>query len=636
MKYVDYRAGKKYVKNVTRAVQRAKGTNRVAPRSTPPSAHKSLYGATSSAIPTRSPRRFGPNTISDGNEPLNLSPRSSASEIRPSSLPVESCRIPAAPLLKAQPIDSRRSQDDGLSVTKTTSRQTLELPEPALTEDVQGSNAPSPVSASEALRATQAVPPPDVQKNAYEVGRPSSPAKSRFPALRRLSRGNDGRPLIRRLFSVGMPLLQADKGPDINMMNIDHIREQQSEFFSFMNKELQKVESFYKEKEDAAGARLNTLREQLHEMRDRKLHEDSEAQQNKDSIQNAKANGHGLKGRSSSGDQLQALLNPFNKLVDQAKSNFPGHHPASSTKALREMGTPVGSGHTNPNDRGDYARRPQTQDIPYKSARRKLKVALLEFYRGMELLKSYALLNRTAFSKIHKKYDKAIDAHPPLRYMTETIDKAWFVRSDILDGHMRAVEDLFARYFEKGNRKVATGKLRASLGRSEDQSMTTFTNGLMIGIGAVFTIHGIIYGTRLLDNEDPVVRIQTNYLMQIYGGYLLTLYLFFWFCFDCRVWTKNKINYPFIFEFDPRHALDWRELSAFPSFFLLIFGVCIWLNFSRYSTQALFIYYPVVLIAITVLIIFIPARVLFYRSRKWLIHSHVSLLREILILTKTI
>ena len=50
-------------------------------------------------------------------------------------------------------------------------------------------------------------------------------------------------------------------------------------------------------------------------------------------------------------------------------------------------------------------------------------------------------------------------------------------------------------------------------------------------------------------------------MAQIYGGYFLGLFLFLLFCLDCKVWTRAKINYPFIFEFDSRHNLDWRQLA---------------------------------------------------------------------------
>jgi hypothetical protein len=38
------------------------------------------------------------------------------------------------------------------------------------------------------------------------------------------------------------------------------------------------------------------------------------------------------------------------------------------------------------------------------------------------------------------------------------------------------------------------------------------------------------------------------------------LFLMLLFCVDCRIWNLYKVNYVFIFEFDTRHHLDWREL----------------------------------------------------------------------------
>lgn len=397
---------------------------------------------------------------------------------------------------------------------------------------------------------------------------------------------------------------------DTYLSDFDLVHEREREFYEFMDSELDKVETFYKTKEDQAGTRLSLLRQQLHEMRNRRIQEMS--------IQNDSNNHHF---RNDDPDQANEHLNGW---VQPIKAKiFP---PGPNSKALRNMpNTPYLPASASAGDATrDYSRRRQKEDVSYRTAKRKLKLALQEFYRGLELLKSYALLNRTAFRKLNKKFDKAANARPPLRYMNEKVNKSWFVNSDVLDGHIKAVEDLYARYFERGNHKLAAGKLRSLTKKSTDESGSSFLNGFLIGTGLVFTIQGLVYGSQLLLDDDPDVRYRTSYVMQLYGGYFLMLFMFSLFCIDCFVWTKSKINYPFIFEFDQRSHIDWRRLAEFPSFFLLLLGIFMWMNFSRYGDSWLYTYYPAILIGITALIIFFPAPVLAHKSRQWFVYSHVS------------
>ena len=656
---------------MSRAVNRANATPRTPAKSNLHPQNKSTYGSTSPFAPRNKPPstlwRFGGANDEFG-EPIRKSPAPLGADSSESSsedplkplMKTPSMNIPA---MKRSPKDPEPAAAYGGFVPtppKYTKSTPFELPDPAVSPQ-------TPVSEG----GTQALVVPGQQlgtasndrpfaarsasvsqpQSAYEVGDTVAPLSrtAAFATLRnRLPQSGELRPFVRRMFSVGAPLTPSDsRRLDIDMVVLDQVRAKQREFFAWINGELEKVETFYKSKEDEAGARLEVLREQLHKMRNLRIQEIAKAQHAKSlrkEEDRAIFDFHGRRSGSQSKkdddshhphprDSLHALFEPVDRMIGHAKAKALGPHIGSNSKSLQNMHASPEMQHNTQNnlhqyaeENRDYVRRPDRGDeVPYRVAKRKLKLALQEFYRGLELLKSYALLNRTAFRKINKKYDKAIDAHPPLRYMSEKVNKAYFVTSDLSDKYMHNVEDLYARYFERGNHKIATGKLRSSQGRKADQSGNAFKNGLLIGVGTVFSAQGIIYGAGLLHHPDPTIQLQTNYLLQIYAGYFLALYLFAWFCFDCSIWTRNKINYAFVFEFDPRHTLDWRQLSEFPSFLVFLLGFFLWINFSRFGTAEMFIYYPVILIFVTAVIIFFPGPLFFPRSRKWFVYSHVSI-----------
>ncbi|KAE8446212.1 hypothetical protein EG329_012437 [Mollisiaceae sp. DMI_Dod_QoI] len=585
IKYLDYKAGKKHVKAVARAFHRMNATPRTPALPNPLLRSTSIYGATSPFTPRAKPpsARLRVEETNDGPTsslraspaPLGADsrPESDASEEEPTYKHPKKTPPMAIPAKKQSPsLQSGGPYGSFVPTPPARPAHPFELPGPALTpqtsaHDQSGTVTPLPnfrpkVSRLPSGRSVSVAAP----QHAYEVGPTLSPRdrNGTFNSLRNRIHQSEP-PFMRRMFSVGTPLtLSESRRLDIDMVGVDQLRQRQKDFFKWMDEQLDKVETFYKAKEDEAGERLKILREQLHVMRNRRIEEVAAAQHAKTirkedernvlHFQDSNSNGLSKKDddyRPGARDHLTAWLDPFERAVGQAKAKLTGPHPGSNSKALQNMQeSPELHSRSQADQRRrldegrDYVRRPHYSDeIPYRTAKRKLKLALQEFYRGMELLKSYALLNRTAFRKINKKYDKAIDAHPPLRFMSEKVNKAWFVQSDVLDSHLHAVEDLYARYFERGNHKVAVGKLRTSLGRPADRSMNAFQNGLFIGTGAVFAIQGVIYGAELLFDDDPIIRVQTSYLLQIYAGYFLALYLFAWFCLDCSIWSRNKINY---------------------------------------------------------------------------------------------
>ena len=493
----------------------------------------------------------------------------------------------------------------------------------------------------------------DATGGAFQVGKTHSPTKPNSPLMPRhrnlfkprRTASTPGTfspaqpPLLRRIFStapIGSPV-----AGDVPLEAYKEFDMRQAEFMTFLDKELDKIESFYKSKEAEATQRLELLKRQLHEMRDRRM-EEVAAMQKAEQLARQDQERHGsklseyhhqrTKTTSSAAASTLKLFQPIESALGM------GSRFGKNTRAMKSLGSPnLPTGSTpehlarhqqaDSHARRDFARRPTAHDdVPYRSAKRKLKLALQEFYRGLELLKSYSLLNRTAFRKINKKYDKALKARPTGRYMSEKVNKSWFVQSEVLDNLLVAVEDLYARYFERGNHKVAVGKLRSKTSRVGAYSGSIFRNGLLLAGGLVFGLEGIVYGAEHLSSADPIVRLDASYLLQIYAGYFLGIFLFLLFCLDCRVWARAKINYVFIFEFDTRHNLDWHQLSELPCFLFFLLGLCLWLNFQQIGADAMFLYWPIILIALSVLILLFPGPILYHRSRHWWAYSNFRLL----------
>lgn len=317
--------------------------------------------------------------------------------------------------------------------------------------------------------------------------------------------------------SLGGSRNKSSSPADVPLESYKAFREldqRQDDFFQFLDNELDKIESFYKEKEDEATERLQTMREQLHFMRDSRIEELVSARKDKHNVKSDGAVSGGIfeetiqNSKTRSEQWLHAL--------DGALGAVRNGRFGNSTKGMQTMASPhLPTVNGKPDENRDYVRRPAKHEIPYRTAKRKLKDAMQEYYRGLELLKSYALLNRKAFRKINKKYDKAVYARPPLRYMNDKVNEAYFVKSDVVEGHIRAVEDLYARYFEGGNYKVAASKLRIKADRPNDLNGTVFRNGIMAATGACFGLEGLVYGSELLFHPDPATALTTSYLLQV-------------------------------------------------------------------------------------------------------------------------
>ena len=264
----------------------------------------------------------------------------------------------------------------------------------------------------------------------------------------------------------------------------------------------------------------------------------------------------------------------------------------------------------------------EKNSVPYFVARRMIKKAVYELYRSMELLKSYRLMNRIAFRKLMKKYDKSTGDSLLGPYMKK-VDDTYFSKSDVLDNLMTSIEEMYTRYFENGNRKVSIAKLRTSA-VERTYYAADYLGGLFIGVALPFVVYSIYLGLHKTINGELA---NGKYLLQIWGGFLLMIIMSWLFSINCLVWTKYKVNYKFIFEFNQHDTLDFKQYMVLPSLFLVLGGLIAWLSFEDFWPHRFSGYdFPWVFLAVTVAILFCPFDMFFLNARLWLLSTFTRLL----------
>ena len=668
-KYLDYRQGKKKLKAVTRAIRNVDrgtpgklesrpspfpqgGSLRDAPvlsmlnrgrdlvvNRTP--SRNNLRGQRAQSVFTGSPWQIQGDLEQQTDapaQPVDINERSPLrhAETQQEGAPGRMARygsIIGTPPGEPSPVMQRLTQ-------QKTYASSLELPDPALDPERSKDRQSGPPPAASAQEEDSMPRPPQTQLlhtgDAYKIDKPvdgkqSHGASAGNPQTRRTNTfphlGN--RPaFMRSVFSSRKGGSAASnslrENADIALEAYREVDFRKAEFFVFLDGQLDKINQFYVEKEKEATERLDTLREQLHILRDRRNEELAAAERHKRQSQaNGEFSSRPTTGKdtdqeNTNGKHDHGFRGSVASQLDNALDKVRAGHLGKTSKAMRDLGTP--NFRLDPANL-DFTRKPQ-DNVSYRAAKRKLKTALTEFYRGLELLKAYALLNRTAFRKITKKADKTIPwtedkGAPGKEYMIERVNLAKFVTGDEVDSLMSATEDYYARYFERGNRKMAVSKLRSKHYQSLDYHAAAFRAGVFGSAGFVLGLLGLVEGVKLNFSPNAYLSTEAGYLLQIYAGYFLLFLATALFTVGCRQFTRYKVNYQFILELNTRNSLHWRQLSEIPALFFFLLGLIMYLNFNWVGGEVMFIYWPVVLAGLAAIILFAPVPEYYWRSRYW-------------------
>lgn len=366
---------------------------------------------------------------------------------------------PSPPVKHLRPQKTQASllelPDPALNPERSKDGQQLRVPDP----DPEYDRPVSPGSPDPPHLPPEAPQPPPTQVtntgNAYQVGKTSSKPdqpspRPKYQSLWEPRRTNssplDTRPtFLRRVMSLagGTPPA-AGSGPnsDVELAAYREVDFRRAEFFFFLERELHKIEDFYNSKEDEASQRIKVLRDQLHIMRKQRVEEleAAEYQKRKQQFSNGDfrpetndTNQQDSEWHFQEDDHHHRWTGSVVSQMENALDKVRTGHVGKTSKAMRDLGTP--SFRLDPDNR-DYTRKPQAT-VSYRTAKRKLKAAFIEYYRGLDLLKSYALLNHTAFRKITKKSDKTFTDSPGKKFMKEEVDRAHFVNSQTVDELMQ-------------------------------------------------------------------------------------------------------------------------------------------------------------------------------------------------------
>lgn len=452
---------------------------------------------------------------------------------------------------------------------------------------------------------------------------------------------------------------------------------EKKKFFNWLDSELGKVDHFYREKENEIYERFLILQDQLYQLRDHKaavmrakaahfstnnpshFHNNDPYYKVNDiayhtrsvfeelrkydlpSLPSTKFLKKWKKNHTASKD---TVLTKYKNEDDEFDPNFTENQirngvlasareddelldseveDQSSTDNIRVSNAPQTPALQRKTRKRDYEK--QKFGVPYAYAKKQLKGAIIEHYRYLSLIKSYKTLNRTAFRKITKKFDKAIGSSISGDFMKRVDNDSLFQTSELIDKLISFTEELYMSFFdpEADSRKHGLDKLKSSAyayNNSDIRQPSYYASFFVSGISLGFAIPLIILGlyqavSKTLNGQLP----EGQYLLQVWGGFFLLNLDFILFGVNLYVFEKFRINYKFIFEFNTSNTLDYKQFFLIPSIAFALLGLLFWFSFNNFFPHRFpGRDWPWLYVGIVLIIFLWPGKQFFGPSRRWL------------------
>lgn len=456
-------------------------------------------------------------------------------------------------------------------------------------------------------------------------------------------RNNENTPLLpsssspchHRSHSTSILYMKGNKQP-LTSEDTDITKLAKQQFVDWVDIELLKVDTFYRNKEKDCAKRFVILLEQLHQL---KLYE----QKSKAGVENSNGEVDNINNDSNDDDDSDNNNdnNDFSCVHHQRrrKRKFLNCKlPIFSTaKILKRVyfifdyfempSLPNYFWKKQINKNADFIdyqisiKKDSAPPLPFIS-KIMIKKAICELYHKMELLSSFRVINRTAFRKLIKKYDKRCHEKVLISYM-QKVDSMHFNSSNLLPTLTQKLEDIFTETFEDGHRKTAITKLR-SFEVEKTHYTSNFLSGYLIGISFPFLIFFVV---KMIEKSKISHNPIDNFILQLWGSWFLFIWAGLLFAVNCVVWEKYKINYKLVFELNPHDALDYKQFLVIPSGLLCTGSILAYFSCNDLFNSILdFKYFPYIFFYFCLMFLFCPLNVCYLKARIWFIVSIVRLL----------
>ncbi|KAF7316201.1 Signal transduction protein [Mycena indigotica] len=388
-------------------------------------------------------------------------------------------------------------------------------------------------------------------------------------------------------------------------------------FFIALDEQVFKVETFYQDRQKIMKTRNQELELQLRELNEHRRRFDA--------------------ANSEPSPGWRKMLNPLSSRI-RALVNLTSK-PAANTAEINS---------TDSKPHGEFVEGVHFDERldpeKYLAAKRKLKKAVMEHYRALGMLNNYRILNIYATQRVLAKFEKTTKVSVLIHWLhlspltkrrfplnehtwkkRRPVEPTVFYSDDTLRVMMEELQHIYAVTFERGSTQKAFQRLRAGI-QYKSHHNSTFCSGIAIGSALAAFGSGVAYASQK-STRDSIPG--WDGLLFIFGVFLVPVLFALLIGFNLLAWSRNRINYTFIFELDLRTRLDHREYWQLPSVLLAGLSYAFWLSFSRTGAPMISpTLWPAIWLGCTAALLIDPFPLLFKSSRYWLIKNTAKLLRS--------